>query len=127
MKVMVFGTFDLLHEGHKYFLKKAKEHGAVVAVVARDSNVKKIKGFFPEQNEHERLKSVQQYVDKAILGNETDFFKVIELEKPDLLCYGYDQVQRKEELKKRGIVVKSIVIDAYMPGKYKSSLLRKNK
>ena len=44
-KVMVFGTFDYLHEGHKDFFRQAKQYGdELVVVVARDETVKQIKG-----------------------------------------------------------------------------------
>ena len=81
-KVLVFGTFDILHPGHKYFLKQAKEQagyseaGYLVIVVARDLTVKQVKHEFPVNNETERLLQVQklEYVDKAMLGS-TDIDK----------------------------------------------------
>ncbi len=130
MKVMVFGTFDLLHEGHKYFLQKAKEYGnRLVVIVARDVNVKKIKGFLPKHDELQRLQTVQKLdvVDEVHLGDEIDFFKPVELYQPNIICFGYDQNTHNAEfeLKKRGLKIQTAVIDAYMPEKYKSSLLRK--
>ena len=46
-KVMVFGTFDGLHEGHLDFFRQAREYGDyLIVAVARDVNVKKIKKSF---------------------------------------------------------------------------------
>ena len=58
-KVMAFGTFDGLHPGHLNFLKQARRLGdSLVVVVARDANVRKIKGRFPRLGEGERLRKV---------------------------------------------------------------------
>ncbi len=129
---MVFGTFDLLHDGHKYFLQKAKEYGdKLVVVVARDTNVKKIKGCLPKHDELQRLHTLQglEFVDTVVLGDETDFFKPIEIYNPDILCFGYDQntYNAVYELKKRKISLETVTLPAYKPEKYKSSLLRKKK
>jgi len=41
---MVFGTFDVFHKGHESFLRQAYCYGDfLVAVVARDKTVAKIK------------------------------------------------------------------------------------
>jgi len=65
MKVLVFGTFDILHKGHLNFFKQAREHGDyLIAVVARDRTVKEIKGKPPIESEKERLKNVA----KELLG-----------------------------------------------------------
>ena len=129
--VMVFGTFDLLHEGHLHLFKEAKKYGdTLIVVVARDASVKKIKGFNPHQNELQRLEKVKScpIVDKALLGYEDDFYKVIEEQKPAVLCFGYDQDKQniEEELKKRKIKAEIITLTAFEPEKYKSSIMRKN-
>lgn len=128
--VMVFGTFDLLHEGHLYLFKEAKKHGdTLIVVVARDTSVKKIKGFAPHQNELQRLEKVKKcsLVDKALLGYEDDFYQVIEEQKPTVLCFGYDQDKQNinVELKKRKINAEIITLTAFEPEKFKSSLMRK--
>ncbi|MEK6868305.1 MAG: adenylyltransferase/cytidyltransferase family protein, partial [Nanoarchaeota archaeon] len=107
-KVMVFGTFDLLHEGHLHLFKEAKKYGDILfVVVARDSSVLKMKGILPHHNELERVAAVQKvpFVDHAILGHEDDFYKVIEEHHPAVLCFGYDQnkMNVEEEIKKRKI------------------------
>ena len=43
MRVAVFGTFDLLHKGHRFVLDQAEERGDLFVVIARDSTVKTIK------------------------------------------------------------------------------------
>ena len=128
--VMVFGTFDLLHEGHLHLFKEAKKYGdTLIAVIARDTSVKKIKGFAPHQNELERLERVKScsLVSRAVLGHEDDFYKVIEKHKPHVLCFGYDQNKMNVEaaLKKRKIKAEIVTIDAFHPETYKSSIVRK--
>ncbi len=128
--VMVFGTFDLLHEGHINFLKQAKQYGNyLIVVIARDSNVRKIKGIDANQNEIQRLENVKKVsgVDKVVLGHEDDFYKVIEENKPHVLCFGYDQnkLHVEQELKKRNIKAEIITLPAFQPERYKSTLIRK--
>ena len=44
-KIVIAGTFDILHPGHVYFLKEARKHGdSLVVVIARDETVKNLKG-----------------------------------------------------------------------------------
>ncbi len=129
-KVMVFGTFDLLHDGHKKLFIQAKKYGThLVVVVARDSSVKNIKGFAPKQNELERLKNIQNtgLADTVLLGYEDDFYRIIEEIRPAVLCFGYDQnhLNAEKELKKRGISIETVTLDSFHPLKYKSSIIRK--
>ncbi len=131
-RVLVFGSFDLIHPGHHYLFKEAKKLGKeLFVVVARDSTIKKIKGKNQWYDENERLKHVQniKYVDKAVLGNKGDKFKVIEEIKPDIIALGYDQKSFTDELEnemiKRKIKVKIFRISPYKPEIYKSSLLKK--
>jgi FAD synthetase len=127
-KVMVFGTFDLLHEGHKDMFEQAREFGDyLIVVLARDASVKKIKGITPHQNELERLDHVKKYVDRAVLGYEDDFFRVIEENRPAVLCFGYDQNQfgAERELEKRKIKVEMHTLKAFKPDEFKSSIARK--
>jgi FAD synthetase len=42
--VMTFGTFDMFHPGHRYYLSEARKEGDVlVVIVARDITVEKLK------------------------------------------------------------------------------------
>ena len=130
-KVIVFGTFDILHKGHLDFFKQAKAHGDFLAVVVgRDANVEKLKGRKPTNNEHQRLLEIYnaEGVDLALLGNKEDPYKIIEEQKPDVICIGYDQDsyvgELEEEMKKRGLNAEIVKLNAYMPETYKSSKLQ---
>lgn len=128
-RVLVFGTFDLLHDGHKHFFKQAKSHGdELYVVIARDTSVEKIKGFKPHQTETERQSNVQkeEAVTKAVLGNKDDYYKIIEQLQPDVICLGYDQhpMNVKQELQKRNINPKIITLESHHPHIYKSSLMK---
>ena len=101
--VMIFGTFDILHAGHFYIFKQAKKIGdEVVAIVARDTNVKKIKGRQPFHKEKER-KDILSHIDlinRVILGDKKDVYKAIKAIKPEIILLGYDQINFVDNLKK---------------------------
>lgn len=132
-KVLVFGTFDGLHEGHMDFFRQAKEYGDyLVVVVGRDSTVLSVKKKLPKQNENERLEKVQQseYVNYARLGNEgVSKYDVIKEIKPDIICLGYDQIyftdKLEEQIKGMGLKIEIKRLKAYKPEIYKSSIINK--
>ena len=139
-KVLVFGTFDGLHEGHKNFFKQAlrqaqgkpKNRPYLIVVVGRDSTIVKTKGRLPKFNEQERLKAIQdsKLVSEARLGNEgSNPYKVIKEVMPDVICLGYDQTHFTEKLtekiKEMGMNVQIKRLEPFEPEKYHSSLLNK--
>ena len=131
-KVLVFGSFDLMHPGHINFLKSAKKHGDHLTVVlARDSTIKKVKGKKPRFNEKERLKHIKDIglVEKVLLGSKKDKLSVIKKLKPDIICLGYDQKflvkELKEFIEKKKLSIKIKRLKAYKPHIYKSSKLKK--
>lgn len=130
-KVMCFGTFDVLHAGHKFYLTEARKLGDyLVVVVARDDTVKEVKKRQPLHSENERVRNLQQLgiTDKVVLGYSGDKLKIVGEEKPDVICLGYDQTfftdKIKEKLQERGVSVEIVRMPAYKPEMYKSSLLR---
>ena len=79
MKVMVFGSFDKLHDGHRALFAQAQKHGEVYAVLSRDESIRRLKKREPRMSEQERLALVQAEpsVHKALLGAVDDFFRHI--------------------------------------------------
>ncbi|MFA6304594.1 MAG: tRNA pseudouridine(55) synthase TruB [Patescibacteria group bacterium] len=93
-KVLITGTFDIIHPGHLNLIKQAKELGDfIVAIIARDQNVIKVKGRESYFNEADRVENLKKLglVDKVILGDVVDPYKMIIQEKPDIIALGYDQ------------------------------------
>lgn len=133
IKVLVFGTFDGLHEGHKDFFRQAKEQGDyLIVVVGRDSTIQKTKNKLPKFSEQERLKAVQDsgLADEVILGNEgNNPYKVIGGVRPRIICLGYDQThfteKLEEKIKEFGLNIEVKRLRAYKPEVYKSSILNK--
>ncbi|PIN86836.1 FAD synthase [Candidatus Woesearchaeota archaeon CG10_big_fil_rev_8_21_14_0_10_44_13] len=132
-KVIVFGTFDILHPGHLNFFSQAKKAGGLdsklVVVIGRDLNVKQAKGLFPINNETTRLLRVKkvQEVDDVLMGDLKDKISIIEKTRPDIICLGYDQELPENfeaELKKRNIKAEVRRLNAYQPDKFKSSKLK---
>jgi FAD synthetase len=135
VKVLAFGTFDLLHPGHIHFLRQASRYGdELIVVVARDSTVKGIKGSAPVDNENERAGNVGrlEFVDKVVLGSKgSRKHDIIKEVRPDVLCLGYDQRSFTDGLQERlegmGIKAKIVRLKAYKPNKFKTSLIKNNK
>lgn len=145
--VMIFGTFDVFHPGHRFFIEEARkriwnlEFGILkestsskfkilnskffpklIIVVARDSTVKRLKGVL-RNPELVRKKVLDQAFPDAtvVLGDEQDPMKVVRKYQPSLVCLGYDQIGFSEQLMRKFPEIKIERIAAYQPEKYKSS------
>lgn len=123
-KVLAFGTFDLLHMGHFYFLRSCRALGDhLTVIVARDVNVTKHKTRSPWENEHIRLAKLQRsgLVDEVRLGYEdwSRHLEVLDDVKPHIICLGFDQ---KAKIPNGPYEV--VFIPPYKPHIYKTSLIK---
>lgn len=102
-KVLVAGSFEIIHPGHISLLRRAWELGDTYVVVSRDINFEKFKGRKPIVNEADRVRVVSEirYVTRALLGDEVDFLKPVEEIRPDIILLGPDQWANEEELLKK--------------------------
>jgi len=132
--VVIFGVFDLLHKGHISLFKQAKKHGEVVAIVARDSSVLKIKNRNSHHKERTRLAAVRRIpeVSKVFLGDKVlGSYSVLKKLKPQTICLGYDQRTLETDLrvriKKRELPsIKIIRLKPHKPHKFKTSIVARN-
>ena len=135
-KIMVFGTFDGLHLGHLSFFKQARQLSKtsfLIISVARDRNVKKIKGASPQLNEKKRMALMKKVnlADKVVLSGIKNHLPHILKERPDIIALGYDQKfyikNLKKDLKNKGVLVKIIRLKPYKEKIYKSHLLKEKR
>jgi FAD synthetase len=120
VRVMATGVFDIIHLGHLYFLKEAKKLGdELVVVVATDKTARKMK-HVPITSQDMRVSLVNELkpVDKAVLGQEEDMYKVVEELNPDIIALGYDQKHDEENIKKacknKGLDVKVVRLKPFI-------------
>lgn len=122
--VMAFGCFDVLHEGHKHYLREAKKLGGnLIVVVARDANA----GRKLLYSEEERRKTIEEltFVDVAVLGDEKKTYAVLKKFKPKTIVLGYDQKTSEEKIRENAPNAKIIRLKAFHPEKYKSSIIKR--
>jgi len=126
-KVMAFGTYDGVHDGHRHFLNQASAYGDLRVIVARDETVKKLKGRPALKNELERLRGLRGEGYDAVLGRHGDKYAVIREYEPDTICLGYDQEAFTDKLEtacgKMGLETTILRMPAHEPNKLKSSLI----
>lgn len=132
-RIMVFGTFDMLHEGHIDFFQQARalaEKPHLIVSVARDSAVVRIKGTQPKKPESERLALVEAspLVDEVTLGDKEGYIQHIKLARPEIIALGYDQegeyVRHLEgDLGAAGLETKVVRLKPFKPEIYKTSKL----
>lgn len=109
-KVVVFGTFDILHDGHRFFLRKARRHGDhFTVVVSPDEVVTLLKGRPPHQSLPLRMAAVQKegLADRVIAGDrEPESWQCLRALRPDIIVVGYDQGMLRNallEVRKKGL------------------------
>lgn len=133
-RVLVFGTFDCLHAGHRYFFKEARALGTeLLVVVTRDSVIVAMKGRDAIQTQEQRLATVraQGAVSWCQLGaKKPDDYTLLHTLDFEVLAIGYDQSPTDVATKALLIMsgkpdVPVVRLKAYKPKKYKSSLLRR--
>ena len=100
--VLVFGTFDILHRGHRWFLAQAASRGEhLIAVVSRDRFVLEWKGRTPAADERTRRDALIEsgLVDEAVFADPDEgSYGVLQRAAPDLICLGHDQSALKDDL-----------------------------
>lgn len=95
-KKVVFtnGCFDVLHHGHLYFLKKARELGDILVVALNsDASVKKLKGpGRPKIPQHGRAEMLAAFpfVDYVVVFDTDTPEYLVEMLKPDIYVKGKD-------------------------------------
>ena len=130
-KVLVFGTFDVIHPGHISFLKQAREVGDfIIASVARDDFVFQKKGRKPNHGERERLKNIVNsgMVEDAYLSDRVPgTYDIVRRCKPDVVCFGHDQHELEKDFKGwlalEHLQISTVTLQAFQPEKFKSSKL----
>lgn len=132
--VAIFGVFDGIHEGHRDFFVQAKSLGnQLVAIVARDSVVERLKNKRPSHTEIERVKAISEEpeIDLVFLGDiEDGSYKVLKEINPQIIYLGYDQTKLSASLNKaikKGLLPKIEIIigKPYKPEIFHTSLLNK--
>ncbi len=128
--VLTFGTFDIFHPGHQYYLREAKKHGdKLVTIIARDQTVKNLKWSYPRNDENIRKKIVEEssIPDKVILGELENYYNCIKDQQADIICLGYDQRHLADGLEKflhtNNLNTKIIRLQPFQEDRYKSSKL----
>lgn len=128
--VLTFGTFDIFHPGHEYYLREAKKHGdKLVTIIARDQTVKNLKGYIARNNEITRKQRVEEsgIPDKVVLGELENYYNCIIDQQADIICLGYDQRHLADGLEKflntNNLSTKIIRLQPFQEDIYKSSKL----
>lgn len=135
-KVAIFGVFDGIHEGHSSFISEAKKQGNhLVAIVARDEIVKKLKGKMPTLSEKERINELLKVedIDLVLLGDpEMETYNTLREVNPRIVYLGYDQKDLLNNIKKvikKGNLPKIEIIigQPHKPDIFHSSIIKSSK
>lgn len=103
-KVLIFGTFDGLHDGHHFFINEAKELGEnLIICVAQDETVEKLKNRKPNHPLSTRISCLQEKFksEEVVAGDENiNTWNIIKKHRPEIIALGYDQKDLSEAIKK---------------------------
>lgn len=122
---MVFGVFDGLHAGHRYFLTQASRRcEKLIVVVTLPAIVALLKKRLPHYEYEERVAEIQSFDSelKIVPSDKTlGEWNVVKKYTPEIVFLGYDQQAIAQELTKTDTPF--VFLDSHHPEKHKSSLL----
>ncbi len=132
-KVLVFGTFDGIHEGHRAFLRQARAYGdRLIVAVAQDEVVGQLKHHPPRRNLETRINALKAEIlaDLVVPGDaQLGTYEVVRNYRPDVIALGYDQTALKGDVERHlldfGWYVEIAVLVPHGPAKYHSGLQHK--
>lgn len=94
MKVMVNGTFDILHRGHLEMLQYAGNMGSLLVCIDTDRRVKELKGETrPINNQEDRKFMLEclKFVDWVkLFDSKEELIEIMKLYQPDVYVKGSD-------------------------------------
>lgn len=129
-KVMVFGVFDVIHDGHRYFLSNAKKLGdELIIAIAQDKSVEKLKGRLPKNTLLQRINNIsnEMIADKILPGDlKIGNWNILMSCKPDIVALGYDQNKLGDALLKH-LRLKKLEIEVRYVGPYLDGSLHSSK
>lgn len=133
-KIMIFGTFDMIHPGHEDLFYQARSLAPdpyLIVSLARDSAVIRHKGKAPRNTEEARKVLLEAHadIDKVVVGDERGYIEHIQKEQPDIIALGYDQqgeyVEHLErDLKDAGLSVRVVRLEPFQEHAFKTSKLQ---
>lgn len=126
------GCFDLIHQGHIFYLKEARKHcDFLILGLNSDTSIKKIKGKDrPILNQSERSEVLKNFnfIDRILIFNEVTPIKLIKKIRPNIIFKGDDysinDVVGSEEVKKWG---GQVILVKCVKGKSTSNIIRRIK
>ncbi len=107
-KVLATGCFDVLHPGHKEFLKAAKKQGEILIVgLETDKRIKQLKGKGrPVNNEERRLRNLAElkipdfiFLLPSDFNKEKTHLSLLQLIKPEILAVSSNSPYLKKKNK----------------------------
>lgn len=124
------GCFDILHWGHVYYLKQAKELGDILVLALNtDDSVKKLKGDSrPINNQQDRALVINELksIDYVTFFSEETPYNIIKILKPNIIAKGGDyspeQVVGKDIIENYG---GSVEIIPFVEGKSTTNIVNK--
>lgn len=130
-KVMIFGTFDILHAGHINMFRQAREYGDhLVAVVSLDKTTLDIKGNAPFHTHEERKDFLTELkaIDEVVSGHASDVYEVVKHHAPDVIALGYDQKVFVDSLADKitefGLETEIVKLSPYRPDDRKTGKIK---
>jgi len=128
-KVVCWGTFDLLHEGHLEFFKDAKRKGEFLYVlVIPDKAILENKGRTPVKAHRERIEDILKtgLADEVFPTPVNNQFEFIASLEPDVFVFGYDQQTPWEEELKKYLAEKGITPEYYVSKEFAGGIHTKH-
>lgn len=126
-RVLVFGTFDGLHPGHRSYLEQARALGdTIVASVPDDATVLALKGRGPKHAFEQRKQALLDsgLVQEVFVSDtQQGSYNVLDRAEPDTILLGYDQIELQHDLEKQQRSIPIQRAKPFQPDIYKSSLL----